>query len=287
MTSGYNPAIIKKLVYTNRPTLFCQLSGTATSFTTEPLATLKQPIIRFTVAVPLYVQIAESMLNRIESGDLSPGDRLPTERELSKRLLVTRMTVRQALDMLEGQGLLIRRRGQGTFVAGPKIERQAGQLFPFTKGMQRRGYIPGARVITFEKRPVEAPVAEKLAIPVSALVYYVHRLRLLNQEPVMLEAFTIPAYRLPDFEQHDLSVRSFYEILETEYGITISQARQSLEPVVASEYEAGLLGIEAGSPLMLERRLAFDQKCCPVEYSNDLYRGDRFRFVTEMASMEL
>ena len=103
----------------------------------------------------------------------------------------------------------------------------------------------------------------------------------------MLEAFTIPANRLPDFEQHDLSVRSFYEILETEYGITISQARQSLEPVVASAYEAGLLGIETGSPLMLERRLAFDQKCCPVEYSNDLYRGDRFRFVTEMASMEL
>jgi GntR family transcriptional regulator len=237
--------------------------------------------------MPLYVQIAESLLNRIESGELAPGSRLPPERELSDLMGVNRMTVRQALKMLEGQGLLIRRQGQGTFIAGPKIERQAGQLFPFTRGMQRRGYLPGARVVTFEKRPVEASTAQKLSLPVSAPVFYVHRLRLINQEPVMLEEFTIPAHHFPDFERFDLSSRSLYEIIENEYGITISQARQSLEPIAASDYEAGLLQIEPGAPLMLERRLAFDQSGQPVEYSKDLYRGDRFRFVTEMASLEL
>jgi GntR family transcriptional regulator len=251
------------------------------------MSTSRPQIIRFNSAIPIYVQIAESMLNRIETGELVPGDRVPPERELSKMLSVNRMTVRRALNMLEGRGLLIRRRGDGTYVAEPKIELQAGRLFPFTKGMQRKGYLPGARIITFDKKLVEASVANQLVLPVSAPVYYVHRLRLINQEPVMLEEFTIPSQRFPNFENFDLSSRSLYEILETEYQVTVSQARQSLEPVLATEYEAQLLKIEKGAPLMLERRLSLDQEGYPIEYSKELYRGDRFRFVTEIASLEL
>lgn len=247
----------------------------------------KQSINRFASSLPLYVQIAESLLDRIEAGELSPGDRIPPERELSEALAVNRMTVRRALNMLEGQGLIIRRQGDGTYISEPKIERQASQLFPFTRGMQLRGYKPGAKLITFEKRPGEASVVEKLQLRISEPVYYVHRLRLINQEAMMLEEFIIPVYRFLDFERFDLTKRSLYEILETEYGVTISHARQSLEPVIATQYEADLLEIEVGAPLMLERRLAFDQHEKPVELSKDLYRGDRFRFVTEIASLTL
>jgi GntR family transcriptional regulator len=77
-----------------------------------------------------------------------------------------------------------------------------------------------------------------------------------------------------------------YEILETEYGVAIRRARQTLEPVVAGDFEAGLLGIRPGAPLMLERRTGFDARGEPVEHGRDLYRGDRFRFVTEMAPLE-
>ncbi len=251
------------------------------------MVTSERSTDRFTTAVPLYVQIAESLLDQIESGELAPGDRLPPERELSETLGVNRMTVRRALRMLETQGLLIRRQGAGTYVAEPKIERQAGQLVPFTTGMQRRGYTPGAKVITFEQRPAGVSVAGHLNLPVAAPVYYVRRLRLINQEPVMLEQFTMPAQRFPDLEKHDLVNRSVYEIMETEYGVSVSRARQSLEPVIATEFEAEWLGIEQGAPLMLERRLSFDQEDRPVEYGKDLYRGDRFRFATEIAPLEL
>lgn len=248
---------------------------------------LERPIKRLTTAVPLYIQIAESLLDQIESGELAPGDRLPPERELSKLFGVNRMTLRRALRMLETQGLLIRRQGSGTYVAEPKIERKADQLFPFTRSMQRQGYTPGAKVIRLEKRPVEASIAKHLQLPVSAPVYHIHRLRLINQEPVMLERFTIPVHRFPGLETHDLENRSMYEIMETEYGVTVTRARQSLEAVSATEYEAEWLGVEPGAPLMLERRLSFDQEDQPVEYGKDLYRGDRFRFVTEMAPLEL
>jgi GntR family transcriptional regulator len=251
------------------------------------MVTLDRPLNRFTANVPLYIQIAEGLLDRIESGELSPGDRLPSERDLSQRLGVNRMTLRRALEMLESQGLLLRRQGNGTYVAEPKIERQAGKLVPFTRGMQRRGYLPGARVILFEKRPAEAVIAKELGLPVSTVVYYVRRLRLINQEPVMLESLAVPARRFPELERFDLSRRSVYEVMEKEYGVVVVRARQSLEPVVAAEYEAELLGVKPGDPLMLERRLGFDQQDRPVEYGKDLYRGDRFRFVTEIAPLEL
>jgi GntR family transcriptional regulator len=237
-------------------------------------------------SVPLYAQIAESLLDQIESGKLTSGDRLPSERELSEKLGVNRLTLRRALRMLEDQGLLMRRRGSGTYVAQAKMEWQAGRLIPFTQGAQRRGYTPGAKVILFERHPVEAAIAKELGLPVSAAVYYVHRLRLVSQEPVLLERFTVPCNRFPGLEQHDLAQRSLYEVMETEYRVCISRARQSLEPVIATEYEAKLLGVRPGAPLMLERRLALDQEGQPVEYGKDLYRGDRFRFVTEVAPLE-
>jgi len=75
--------------------------------------------------------------------------------------------------------------------------------------------------------------------------------------------------------------------MESEYGITIARARQSFEPVIAFRFEADMLNIEIGAPLMLERRLSYDEDDRPVEYGKDRYRGDRFRFVTEAAPFDL
>lgn len=240
----------------------------------------------FNIAVPLYVQIAESLLERIRVGELVPDQRLPSERELSKSLNVSRMTLRAALRVLDNKGLLVRRPGDGTYVAKPKIERQAAKLVPFTESMRSRGYQTRARLIVFERRLAEVSVANKLKVPVSAPVYYFQRLRLINKEPVLLETCTMPIYRFPDLEKHDLEARSVYEILETEYSIMPHHSEQSLEAVSATDFEAELLGLEPGTPLMLERRLAFDKDGYPLEYGHDLYRGDRFRFITEIAPME-
>ncbi len=241
---------------------------------------------RSETSLPLYVQIADGILDRIESGELSPGDHLPSERELSGKLGVNRLTLRRAFRILEDQGWLTRRQGSGTTITDGKIEWQAGRLIPFTQGARLRGYVPGARIILFEQRQVEAGVASELGLAVSAAVYYVHRLRLINREPALLERFTVPAHRFPGFERHDLVQRSLYEVMETEYGVSVSRARQSLEPVIATQYEAKLLRVRPGAPLMLERRLTVDQEGQPVELAKDLYRGDRFRFVTEIAPLE-
>jgi GntR family transcriptional regulator len=235
----------------------------------------------------LYIQIADTLLGQIETGELPPGHRVPSERELSETLGVSRTTVRQALHVLDARGLLYRRQGHGTYIAGPRIERQAGKLVPFTLSMQRRGYITEARLITLERCPAEAAVAAELGLAVSAPIYFICRVRTVNREPVLLERLTVPAELFPGLEAFGLERRSLYEVMETEFGISVAKARQSLEPVVATEYEAELLEIQSGSPLMLERRLALDDKGRAVEHARDLFRGDRFRFVTEVAPLEL
>jgi GntR family transcriptional regulator len=231
--------------------------------------------------VPRYIQIADGLLDQIESGELAPGTRLPPERTLSELFDVNRLTLRRALARLEVLGMVIRQHGKGNFVAEPKIERQTRRLVSFSHGMERRGLAPGAKVITFEQRPAEASLAQKMGVPVLTPVYYGHRLRSINQEPVMLEQFWMPVECFPGLEKYDFTNRSTYEIIEEEYSISMTKARSTFEPVIATEYEAELLEIEPGAPLMLVRRLAFDQNERCVEYGKDLYRGDRFRFMTE------
>jgi GntR family transcriptional regulator len=230
-------------------------------------------------SIPQYIQIADSLLDQIESGELAPGSRLPSERTLSELFDVNRLTLRRALSRLEANGLIIRKHGKGNYIAEPKIERQTRQLISFTNGIKRRGLAPGAKVINIEERPVEATIARQLKIPVLTQVIYILRLRMINKEPVMLEQFWVPANCFPGLENQDLGNRSVYEIMENEYGIKMTKAQRSLEPVIATKFEAEILGIDAGAPLMMERRLGFDQNSNCVEFSKDLYRGDRFRFI--------
>lgn len=234
-----------------------------------------------------YQQIADHIQDRIESGELQDGDRLQSERELSNELGVNRLTVRRAFNVLENRGLVDRRQGGGTYVATQPIERPASKLVPFTVAMPALGVKPGARIIAFDKEPADQSLADLLRISVGSLLYHVFRVRLADGEPAVIEQFFTSCQLFPNFDQHDHENRSGYEIMETEYGISVIRAEQSLEAVIATPYEANLLGISHGMPLMLERRLAFDKQNQPIEYGKDLFRGDMFKFVTTDAPLSI
>jgi len=247
----------------------------------------QEPTYSYAFSIPLYIQIAERLIAQIESGGLSPGEQLPPERDLSEKIGVNRMTLRRALQVLESQGLIVRKHGIGTFIAEPKIDRQMEVVFRFSSGMQNRGLTPGAEIISIEQILAEPVLAKDLALSVSSPVYSILRLRSINQEPVMLESYKIPVQRFPGLDRYDLEKRSIYEIMEIEYGVPITRARQSFEPVIATDFEANLLKINIGEALMLEKRLSYDGNNLPVEYGKDRYRGDRFRFVTEAVPFTL
>lgn len=231
--------------------------------------------------MPLYFQIKSRLLEAIESGALKSGDRVPSERELTTQFAVSRMTARQALTELETQGYLYRVQGKGTFVSTPKLEQPLVQLTSFTEDMRRRGLEPGARVLSASEVEAGRKAARALGIAENARVIRFERLRLAGGFPMALEISHVASERFPGLAGSDLNNRSLYQIFE-QYGIRLSRATQSLEAVAANAYEAEILHVREGAPLLMLERVSRDDQDQPVEYVKSLYRGDRYRFTTEL-----
>lgn len=238
------------------------------------------------VPVPLYYQIKARLLDAMENGQLKPGDRVPSERELTAQFNVSRMTARQALTELENQGFLYRVQGKGTFVATPKLEQPLAGLTSFTEDMRRRGLEPAARVLSAEDVVAGRKVARALGIGETASVFRLERLRLAGGEPMALEISHIPTAIAPGLLDHGPVENSLYRILNEQFGIRLVKATQSLEAVAANAYEAEMLHVREGTPLLLLERISRDVLDRPVEYVRSLYRGDRYRFTTELIRRE-
>jgi GntR family transcriptional regulator len=236
---------------------------------------------------PAYAQIEDRVAEAIRVGDLNPGDRLPSERELAERLQVSRMTLRQALDSLARRGLVIRavgRRG-GTFVAEPKIERDLNALSGLTQQLRRQGHRAGASVVSAQVIRAGRSAAEALSIPQGARAYEIVRLRYSDGEPLALERSVFPANRFPGMLECPLE-GSLYEVLETTFGERLSRAVERLEPVIADGHEAALLRVKTGAPLLAVERTAYGEDFTPFEWARDLFRGDRTRVVVETTLAE-
>lgn len=238
------------------------------------------------VPIPLYYQIKARLLESIENGQLKPGDRVLSERELTTQFGVSRMTARQALTELESQGYLYRVQGKGTFVATPKIEQPLAGLTSFTEDMRRRGLEPGAKVLAAEEVAAGRKVARALGCGETAPVVRLERLRLAGGDPMALEISHVPASVVPGLLERGPVVHSLYRILETEFGIRLVRAIQSLEAVPANAYEAEMLHVREGTPLLLLERISRDSQERPIEFVRSLYRGDRYRFTTELIRRE-
>ena len=224
---------------------------------------------------PAHTQIELALETAIERGRLSPGDRLPAERELAERYGVSRMTLRQALGALERRGRLVRSKGRygGTFVAEPKLELAGTSAL--SDQLRGLGLAAGARVLSACERDAAPDEAE-----LGRRVYAIERVRLANGEPVALErgAYSVDAF--PGMLDGALE-GSLYDLIRARYDAVPVRAHERLEPALAQPEEAAPLGIEPGAPVMLVERTAYSATGRPVEHSRDVFRGDRTTVVWE------
>ncbi|MDH7485094.1 MAG: GntR family transcriptional regulator [Anaerolineae bacterium] len=233
--------------------------------------------------IPYYVQIKEALREHIERGDWRPGDQLPGEPELCRIFGVSRTVIRQALKDMEYRGLIVRRKGKGTFVAEPKIlEGLVQKLTGFYQDMVERGYTPVSQVLKREVIPANPKVAAYLGLEPDVPVIVIERLRFIEDEPIVLVTTYLPYELCPEILHEDLSGQSLYACLEKRYGLTIARGRRTIEAVPANEYEAQLLQVEKGTPLVLLDSVSYLEDGTPVEYYHALHRGDRSRFEVEL-----
>lgn len=212
---------------------------------------------------------------------LAPGSMVPTERVLAVEFETSRTTVRQALTELVVEGRLERVQGRGTFVAKPKVA-QSLELTSYTQDMRAQGLEPASRVITLDFVPADVELAARLDVRPAARVIHLVRLRLVNGEPMAIERTYLAAARFPRLRQHLDQQGSLYAALEAGYGVTLSEAEETIETALASPEEAALLGVEVGLALLLLSRHSFDLDGRPVEWGRSVYRGDRYRFVAHL-----
>jgi GntR family transcriptional regulator len=233
--------------------------------------------------MPYYVQVRDTIQARIHTGVWQPGDQLPGEPELCRMFAVSRTVIRQALNDLVNNGLLIRRKGKGTFVAQPKIRESLVQkLTGFYQDMVEQGHTPRAQILRQENVPASQKVADYLQIDPGTLVITIERLRFVQEIPIQLVTTYLPAQLCPALLDVDLTHQSLYAVLEQTCGVFIVRGRRSIEAVPANEHEARLLRVQKGAPLILLDSVSFSSDGTPIEYYHALHRGDRTRFEVEL-----
>jgi GntR family transcriptional regulator len=226
-------------------------------------------------------------LNEIESGRLIPQQKIPSETELCERFDISRTVVRQAIKELQNEGYLTTEKGKGTFVSRPKIVGGLVQsLTGFYEDMARRGFTVSTDILVQEVQNAVQRAAEPLGIETGTPVIVISRVRRLNGEPSVYVTTYIPQKICPALVDEDLQNQSLYALLEGKYGLEIHKGHRYIGVSLANEYEAGLLNIEVGSPLIELDSTSYLKDGRPLEYFHALHRGDRTKFEVELVRIK-
>ena len=222
---------------------------------------------------PRYREIEAVLRERIAR--LRPGQRLPSDADLCEEFGVSRMTARHAMAQLADEGLVRRDPGRGTFVAEPPTHRRANFLMTFSHEMRRQGRVPSSRIVARRiRRPSDR---ERLDLRTSrdGEVVELRRVRLADHEPVCLETAVLTGRCIEAVMAADLEAGSLHEALIGD-GVVPARGQASIGAEAASSDDAVLLGVKPGSPMLVERRLIFDQRSRPIERTESRYAGDRY-----------
>jgi GntR family transcriptional regulator len=231
---------------------------------------------------PLYQQLYRLLRHKIVSGAWAPEQAIPTEMSLMEKYDVSRATVRQALSELVADGLVVRRRGRGSFVAPPSVEQSLVRILSFTEDMQQRGLQPQTRLISARLMPATERLAEKLELQPEEKVARLVRLRLADGEPMSVEDSCLVYRFVPGLLEHDYTRSSLRQILQRQYGIRLARAEQTIQAIAADEEMAELLAIEQGAPLLYIERVSYSDYDVPVEHLRLYHRGDRYALYNEL-----
>jgi GntR family transcriptional regulator len=240
--------------------------------------------LRSDTSVPLYVQIENMLTAQITSGELRPNDKLTSERDLSRALGISRMTVRHALHSLVQAGLLYTIPGKGIFVS----ERNAGldvrvSLAGFSEDIRRTGARPSSVLMEACVQAATHELASALRIPLGQEVVKVERLRLVNQVPLALHTAFLPHNICPDLlVKYDLAVESLIEILAKEYHLRLSRAEQAVRAGLASPRELQLLRLSDPAPVLNAERTTYLETGAVVEVSRSTYCGEWYTLYFEL-----
>lgn len=227
--------------------------------------------------IPQYIRIREDLRGRIRSGELSRGEKLPSEEELSASYGVSRMTLRQSMTDLVDEGLLYRKHGVGTFVALQHFARDHSFLQNFFENSRQNGLSVDEIILEMSVVPARFQVARALEIAEGAEVIRLKTLRIVEGNPITIHEAYFSFEKFSDFIKHDVNslskdLLSFYESC----GFKVRRGVQRLDARSAEPEVAALLKMEEGAPVLYKERTLYTEEGIPVEFLYCHNRGDLY-----------
>lgn len=231
--------------------------------------------------VPKYVQLADRLRNALQA--LPEGTTIPSEKELMDLTGVGRATARAAVTELVREGLLVAHRGRGTFKQRARLDTSLARPSGFSESMTALGRKPSSRVLSVSTLPANESIAGRLGVDVGTSLLCVERLRLIDDEPCMLERTHLIAGLVPGLAELDLT-DSLYEILRVKYGLAPSRGTESILSLNADAHVAHILGIPIAAAVLATTRVTHTSSGSPVEYTLRHARGDLCSFTVSLDS---
>ena len=227
-------------------------------------------------SVPLYYQIETILRRKILTGELPPSAPLPSVETLKNEYKVSRITIRQALSLLEQEGLIVRRRGKGTFVSERSRSVEPAKLTGSMEDLISMGIQTSAKVL--DMNWVEPPehIQEHLKLDRTTQVLRIEKVRFVEEKPFSHVLNYLPSNIGQKIDRDMLSVKPLLMILEEDLGIKTGEAVQTVEASIADAQVAPLLDIRVGDPLLKAERTVFDRAQSPIEHVSALYRADKY-----------
>jgi len=232
--------------------------------------------------VPRYHAIAQDLRERIRSGEFAAGAPLENQRRLARSFGVTLMTLRQALEVLERENLIVRRHGLGTFVAAPSIDYDILQLRRFAGELSAQGEDVATRVLGAGFVIGDRRVVTALGLGGPTRVWQLERLRLVDGHPMSLQRSFLTAAMGEEVMRADLLTTPLRQALEFKLGITITRAREAVSAVRLGRREARELGCRPGVPAFESERISYSEAGTAVVFDRVFIPGDRFRITREL-----
>ncbi|MGM9487572.1 GntR family transcriptional regulator [Ideonella sp. YS5] len=228
--------------------------------------------------VPLHTQIREDLRSQITRGVFAPRQRLDSESQLMQRYGVSRITVRQALQTLEQQGLIVKVAGKGSFVAPERPSQDLTRLQGLAEAMAPQGHEIRNRVLAVRHESADATIAQRLGLALGERVVYLRRVRLVDGVPLSLDLTWLPAAQGELIARGDLVRRDVFVMLEQDLGITLGHADLSIDAVAAEAEVADELGVGPGEALLRIERLTHTASGRPIDWETLYCRADRYRW---------
>lgn len=228
---------------------------------------------------PLHTQAEELLRTLIEQEEYKSGKLLPNEVDLSKQLKISRNTLRQAINKLTFEGLLIRKKGYGTKVAKKGVVGGVKNWLSFSQEMKMLGIEIANYELHLTRKPCTEEIANFFNLEEGKSCLVLERIRGKRDYPfVYFISFFNPSIPLTGEENYN---RPLYEILEKDFDIVVKTSKEEISAALAGSTLAQKLEIDKDDPILIRKRFVYDTEGKAVEYNIGYYRADSFTYTIE------